>query len=155
RLGPDEVAIGTRAYAVGDRVVALRLLHVPAGTRGRVASVEPRAGRMAVHWGDGTHETIDRRQAARIGHGYATTPRMLRFSAEPVLVLGDPADLGRYRGRAVEPPAHATARPAPTAIRPARPLLTPPGPPDPPRIDRPAGPRRATPARERGPALGR
>ena len=148
RLSPDEVAIGTRAYAVGDRVVALRLLHVPAGTRGQVAGVEPRAGRMAVHWGDGTQETIDRRRAARVGHGYATTPRMLRFSAEPVLVLGDPADLGRYRGRAVEPPAR-------TAARPARPLLTPPGPPDLPRIERPAGPRRATPARERGPALGR
>jgi ATP-dependent exoDNAse (exonuclease V) alpha subunit len=54
-LGPDELIAGTRAFAVGDRVVArrnARTLSVMNGDAGRVTAID--AGRVAVELDGGS-----------------------------------------------------------------------------------------------------
>ncbi|MDQ2754858.1 MAG: relaxase domain-containing protein, partial [Actinomycetota bacterium] len=92
------VAAGGRTYQPGDRVLAIRQIAVPAGTVGLVRATDPDAGTLSVDWGQ-RQVTLDRHDARRISHGYATTPAMLHLVEGPLLVLGDPRQLGRESRR--------------------------------------------------------
>lgn len=117
-----------RELQAGDVVMALRYLgplapgsdsrshrgsasaagiEVPAGTRGRVTSVDPGRGVLQVTWwpapGRAASEPrpfttrLSGGQLDRVAHGYATTPSYLGASNEPVFVLGSPSALGARR----------------------------------------------------------
>jgi conjugative relaxase-like TrwC/TraI family protein len=100
------VTLGSRPYALGERVLALRRLGgVPAGSSGLV--VDAGADRLTVSWpargGDALElTTIDAQAAAKLTYGYATTPPYARGWRAPLFVLGDPLDLGRQVGPIVE-----------------------------------------------------
>ncbi|HLH47423.1 MAG TPA: hypothetical protein VKV25_09700, partial [Acidimicrobiales bacterium] len=108
--GPDAV-VGGRPFAAGDRVLPLSRAVAPPGAEGRVVAVDPTAGRLEVAWGPRRAE-LDHWAARRLGHAYAVTPPGLGLRAGPVLLLGDPAALGRHAARVVR--AASVARAAPS-----------------------------------------
>jgi conjugative relaxase-like TrwC/TraI family protein len=64
RLGPQELQVGDRAFAVGDMVVcgknALRTLGVANGSRGRITSVDLEAGSLTIQLDNGQHAPLTR-----------------------------------------------------------------------------------------------
>ncbi|MGI8491138.1 MAG: relaxase domain-containing protein, partial [Acidimicrobiales bacterium] len=98
-IGGQGLQAGRRCYQAGDRVMGIRRAAVQAGTLGRVVEVDGPHKTMTIDWGGGWHTTIDRHDAARISHAYATTPAMLRLLDGPVAVLGPPSSLGHHARR--------------------------------------------------------
>ena len=107
-MGPSELLLGDRRYAVGDPVLALRRIGpVRSATTGTVAAL----GRVSVsvEWQieAGTWRSeVGSDQALSLGYGYATTVPYLRScedGGQEFLVLGDPLELASRsdRGRAV------------------------------------------------------
>jgi hypothetical protein len=95
----EEVVIGGRPFAVGDEVVATRRAPLPAGTIGHVTGVD-RRGSMTVQCSEGP-VPVDAWAGRRLRHAYATTPGMLHFDDCPLVVLGEPTDLGHHAHRVV------------------------------------------------------
>jgi hypothetical protein len=90
--------LGDRAYAVGDRVVALRRIgHATSATFGSVVSLNGRS--LTVEWEGvpgGWRGLVGAAEARSLGHGYATTVPYLRScdeSKQRFVVLGDPLEL--------------------------------------------------------------
>ena len=100
--GPEIEAHGRR-FRVGETVVAIRPLGngLPAGTLGTVTALDVTKATACIRW---PHRdfTADRAALARIGHGYATTPRLASRSTRSALVLGPSEGIGIERSRVVE-----------------------------------------------------
>jgi conjugative relaxase-like TrwC/TraI family protein len=96
-LAGSEVDIGGRPFAVGDEVVATRRGVIPAGAPGQVCEVDPK-GSVLVQWSGGP-TLVDAWGGRHLRHAYAVPPGMLHFDPRPVVVLGEPADLGRHQDR--------------------------------------------------------
>ncbi|MCU4186944.1 relaxase domain-containing protein [Acidiferrimicrobium sp. IK] len=111
--GPAIESAG-RWYQAGDRVMALRRLGVASGTYGTVVGVDARGGRLRVEWPD-RQATLDRHEARRLGHGYASGPARVPPAARHVLLLGDPAAVRHLQDRVV-----GVALVAPATRRPPR-----------------------------------
>lgn len=100
--GP-ELYVRGRGFRAGDTVVAVRPLGsgLPAGTLGAVQTVDLRSRTATIRW---PHRvaTADSTALARIGHGYAATPRLAARTEMPALVLGPSEGVGLDRRRVVE-----------------------------------------------------
>jgi hypothetical protein len=112
--GP-ELSLGGRGFRAGDTVVAVRPLGsgLPAGTLGRVLEVDQAHSTAAIRWPRSVAH-LDRAALARIGHGYAATPRLASRCDTPVLVLGPADGIGLQRRRVLEA---FSARDAPGPVR--------------------------------------
>ena len=102
-LGGPELVVGGRGYRSGDTVVTIRPLRsgLAAGTLGTVLAVDPGASSAVIRWPRGP-ATVDGPSLARVGHGYAVTPRLASRCEVPLLVLGPSGGLGLERNRVVE-----------------------------------------------------
>jgi ATP-dependent exoDNAse (exonuclease V) alpha subunit len=92
RLGPDELTTGTRAFAVGDRVVARRndrRLGVVNGATGHLAAIDDRC--VIVELDDGRRLRLPDAyaRAGHLEHGYALTAHLAQGSTvDRAVVLG-------------------------------------------------------------------
>jgi hypothetical protein len=101
--GPVLTAHG-RQYRSGDCVVVLRGLGSGQrrGTPGLVAGVDAEKGVVLVRWQDGAKpELLAKQKLAYIGHGYAVSPSLAARRPDPLLLLGDPADVPLLRHRVI------------------------------------------------------
>lgn len=114
--GPEVEAHGRR-FRAGETVIAVRPLGdgLPAGTIGTVTAVDVTQATARIRW---PHRDFvaDRTALARIGHGYAATPRLASRSMRPALVLGPAEGIGLERGRVVDA-FSAPGRDGPTRAR--------------------------------------
>ena len=103
RLGDQELTVGDRAFAAGDRVLARRNNHelqVTNGTRGRVLSIDLERRSLVVQPDAGEPTTLDAAylDGGHLDHAYATTAHALQgASVDHAFVLGS-EDLYREWG---------------------------------------------------------
>jgi hypothetical protein len=101
RLGPQSLTVGSKTFAVGDRIVTLknerRRLGVLNGTRGTVTGVDLTAGALELCTDDGRSVRLPqwylagsrRRPGQRVDHGYAITGHKAQgMTTERAFVLG-------------------------------------------------------------------
>ncbi len=100
RLGPDQLQVGARDFAVGDHVVTLKnaqRLDVVNGTRGVVIRIDERGGELAVRTTDGRELELSRdylesqteRGGPTLDHGYAITGHKAQgMTTDRAFVLG-------------------------------------------------------------------
>ena len=100
RLGPDQLRVGERDFAVGDQVVTLKnapRLDVVNGTRGIATRIDERAGGLAVRTTDGRELDLPRAYLASqtecggptVDHGYAITGHKAQgMTTDRAFVLG-------------------------------------------------------------------
>jgi len=103
RLGDQELTVGDRAFAEGDRVLARRNDHqlaITNGTRGRITSIDLERRSLVVQPDAGEPTKLDAQylDAGHLDHAYATTAHALQgASIDHAFVLGS-EDLYREWG---------------------------------------------------------
>lgn len=100
--GP-ELRVRGRAFRAGDTVLTVRPTGpgLPAGILGTVEAVDLRNTTATIHWPNRV-ATAGSAELARIGHGYAATPRLASRTDVPVFVLGPAEGTGLNRHRVLE-----------------------------------------------------
>jgi len=94
QLGPDELDVGERAFAVGDRVVCQRndrTLGVVNGQRGEIAAIDGESRGVWLRLSDGTSVELDSSyvEASHLDHGYALTAHKAQgATVDRAFVLG-------------------------------------------------------------------
>jgi hypothetical protein len=101
-IGGPGLAVGSRLFQAGDRVLALRRVatDLPAGTFLEVLTVDPRRGTARVAR-EGGRYTLERAALAHVGYGYAATPAIASRGTGPLMILGPPDVVGPHRARVV------------------------------------------------------
>lgn len=95
---------GGREFQAGDRVVAMSRL-APSVRRGATGlTVEVDAGRReaTVRWDSGLATVLEPASGAHLGHGYAATPALARWTRGPLVLLGHPDAVPQLRSRVLE-----------------------------------------------------
>ncbi len=94
RLGPDELVVADRGYAVGDRVIATkndRRAGILNGQRGTITAAHPEAVRVDVALDQGSQVQLEPEylEAGHLDHGYAITAhRAQGATVDRTFVLG-------------------------------------------------------------------
>lgn len=106
-VGEDRPERGPGRYRAGDRIVVVHRVAglPPAGTLGTVAEApaDGPGGQLMIAWADGGHSAVaSGRDLARLGFGYAVTPRLAAGVDRPLMVLGPAAAIARGRERVVD-----------------------------------------------------
>jgi conjugative relaxase-like TrwC/TraI family protein len=102
-VGTNQVVIGGRCFAPGDRVLARRPGPAPSASLGTVESVTSTPPAVSVRWNDQADRAgrVDAWRAQHLVHGYAVTAGVATRLSEPLLLLGDPNNTPRLAHRDV------------------------------------------------------